>query len=75
MSEHTIEIIGSDPRLNEVARAALKGAPSKELEELVVNNAVSIERGHLADADRVAKQLVKRLVAAGRIPPGALDRS
>jgi hypothetical protein len=75
MTETPFEPTLLNPRLVAVAQAAQRGAPSKELEGLVVDNAVMIERSQLADANRVAEQLLRRLVAAGRIPPGVLDRS
>lgn len=55
-------------RLEELAADAKRGAPSKTLEPIVVENALAIERGQIADADRVARQLVRRLRAAGRLP-------
>lgn len=55
-------------RLRVVAEAARRGAASRELEQVVVDNAIELEEAQLADSDRVAEQLLKRLRAAGRLP-------
>ena len=58
----------SGTRLAVVAEAARRSAPSKELEGALVESAVEIERGQLVDAERIAKQLLRRLRADGRLP-------
>ena len=61
-------VTSSDIWLAEIAEAARKGALSKDLESALIESAVEIERGQLVDAERVAKQLLRRLRADGRLP-------